>query len=105
MRGVRRRRAAFPDLQITIEDLFSTGNAVPVCGAWQGVQYGSLPQWGCRRWGDRWRENRSSSGAACGRLSEAWIVQDNLTMLRQLGIITDEELADAGTSTVATPAP
>ena len=41
----------------------------------------------------------------CGELAENWIVQDNLTMLRQLGIITDEELATAGTPTVATPAP
>jgi hypothetical protein len=42
---------------------------------------------------------------ACGRIAEEWILPDNLTLLRQLGIITDEELADAGTPTVATPAP
>ena len=42
---------------------------------------------------------------ACGQLAENWIVQDNLTMLRQLGIITDEELATVGTPTVATPTP
>ncbi len=42
---------------------------------------------------------------ACGQLTENWIVQDNLTMLRQLGIITDDELADVGTPTVATPVP
>jgi hypothetical protein len=41
----------------------------------------------------------------CGQIMENWIVQDNLTMLRQLGIITDEELATAGTPTVATPEP
>jgi hypothetical protein len=42
---------------------------------------------------------------ACGRLAEQWVVTDYLTMLRQLGIVTDEELATAGTPTVATPAP
>jgi hypothetical protein len=38
-------------------------------------------------------------------MAEGWILPDNLTMLRQLGIITDDELADAGTPTVATPVP
>jgi hypothetical protein len=33
------------------------------------------------------------------------VVTDYLTMVRQLGIVTDEELATAGTPTVATPAP
>ena len=42
---------------------------------------------------------------ACGKLSEGWALPDNLTMLRQLGIITDDELTDSGTPTVATPAP
>jgi hypothetical protein len=36
---------------------------------------------------------------ACGQLAENWIVQDNLTMLRQLGIVSDEELTTAGTPT------
>jgi hypothetical protein len=36
---------------------------------------------------------------------ETGIVQDHLTMLRQLGIITDDELATVGTPTVATPQP
>jgi hypothetical protein len=42
---------------------------------------------------------------ACGQSAELWIVQDNLAMLRQLGIVTDDELATAGTPTVATPTP
>jgi predicted ester cyclase len=42
---------------------------------------------------------------ACGQVAEVWVLVDNLTMLRQLGIISDEELRDAGTPTVATPAP
>ena len=41
----------------------------------------------------------------CGQIVENWIVQDNLTMLRQLGTITDDELATVGTPTVATPEP
>jgi len=43
--------------------------------------------------------------AECGKVAEVWILVDNLTMLRQLGIITDEELRSVGTPTVATPVP
>lgn len=42
---------------------------------------------------------------ACGQIAENWIVQDDLTMLRQLGVITDGELAGVDAPTVATPAP
>jgi hypothetical protein len=38
-------------------------------------------------------------------LAEVSVVADNLTMLRQLGIVSDEELATADPPTVATPAP
>ena len=34
---------------------------------------------------------------ACSRLAGSQVMQDNLTMLRQLGTITDEELAMSGT--------
>jgi hypothetical protein len=51
------------------------------------------------------RESFAFYRVACGTIAEGWVLPDNLTMLRQLGIITDEELADAGTPTVATPAP
>ena len=54
-----------------------------------------------------WRRPGEYSPPCAGRccIVENWIVQDNLTMLRQLGIITDDELATVGTPTVATPAP
>ncbi len=42
---------------------------------------------------------------ACGKLAEQWLVLDYLTMLRQTGLITDDELAIAGEPTVATSEP
>ena len=73
---------------------------------WSGTQDGPLPQFGAPATGRPMaRESLVVWRVACGELAENWIVQDNLTMLRQLGIITDEELATAGTPTVATPTP
>ena len=51
------------------------------------------------------REGIVIYGVARGQIAENWIVQDNLTMLRQLGIITDEELRTVGTPTVTTSVP
>ncbi len=97
---------AFPDLHVTIEKLIATEDTVVVWNIWRGTQDGPLPQWDAPVTGQTMeRESIIIYGVACGQIVENWIVQDNLTMLRQLGIITDEELADAGTPTVATPVP
>jgi steroid delta-isomerase-like uncharacterized protein len=98
--------AIFPDLQIAIEDLYSTGDTVISTQVWTGNQEGPFPQWGAPATGRRMsRESIVIWRVECGQIMENWIVQDNLTMLRQLGIITDEELASVGTPTVATPEP
>ena len=41
----------------------------------------------------------------CGQLVEQWDVADYLGLLRQVGIVADDELEAVGTPTVATPAP
>jgi steroid delta-isomerase-like uncharacterized protein len=97
---------AFPDLHITIEKLIATEDTVVVWNIWRGTHEGPLPQWDAPVTGQAMeRESIVIYGVACGQIAENWIVQDNLTMLRQLGIIADEELADADTPTVATPVP
>jgi predicted ester cyclase len=97
---------AFPDLHVTIEKIIATEDTVVVWNIWRGTQEGPLPPWDAPVTGQTMeRESIIIYGVACGQLVENWIVQDNLTMLRQLGIITDEELADADTPTVATPVP
>jgi predicted ester cyclase len=90
--------AAFSDLQVSIEELFATEDTVVSFVVWRGTQDGPLPQWDAPVTGQPMeRESLVVWRVACGQLAENWIVQDNLTMLRQLGIITDDELATAGT--------
>ena len=73
---------------------------------WTGTQDGPLTQWGAPETGlPMARESLVVWRVVCGELAENWIVQDNLTMLGQLGVITDDELATVGTPTVATPVP
>jgi predicted ester cyclase len=103
---IRELRREFSDLQITIPDMVAEGDTVAIRMTFSGTQAAPLDAWGSPNTGrsmDRgvWAFHR----IACGRIAEGWVLPDNLTMLRQLGIITDEELADAGTPTVATPAP
>jgi hypothetical protein len=40
---------------------------------------------------------------ACGRIVEVWNQTDGLGLLHQLGIISDEEMADAEPAAAATP--
>jgi predicted ester cyclase len=98
--------AMFPDLQISIEALIAEGDLVTAFLVWHGTQDGPIPQWDSPATGRSMeREAINIWRVACGRLTEAWVVADNLTMLRQLGIISDEELATVDTPTVATPVP
>jgi steroid delta-isomerase-like uncharacterized protein len=97
---------AFPDLHIAIEKLITADDTVVGWLIWRGTQQGPLQQWDAPVTGNAMeRESIVIYRVACGQIAENWIVQDNLTMLRQLGIITDEELRTGGTPTVATPVP
>jgi steroid delta-isomerase-like uncharacterized protein len=97
---------AFPDLHISIEKLISDEDTVVAWLIWSGTHEGPLPHWDAPVTGRAMeRESITIYRVACGQIAENWIVQDNLTMLRQLGIITDDELGDVRTSTVATPMP
>jgi steroid delta-isomerase-like uncharacterized protein len=97
---------AFPDLHIDFEKLITSEDTVVGLLIWRGTQDGPLPHWDAPVTGQAMeRESVVIYRVECGHIAENWIVQDNLTMLRQLGVITDDELADAGTPTVATPVP
>jgi steroid delta-isomerase-like uncharacterized protein len=98
--------ATFPDLQISTEEMIAEGDIVMTYQVWRGTQDGPFTQWGAPATGRPMaREAASLWRVECGQLAEVSVVVDNLTMLRQLGIITDEELATVGTPTVATPTP
>jgi steroid delta-isomerase-like uncharacterized protein len=98
--------ATFPDLQISTEEMIAEGDIVMTYQVWRGTQGGPFTQWGAPATGRPMaREATSLWRVECGQLAEVSVVVDNLTMLRQLGIITGDELATAGTPTVATPEP
>jgi steroid delta-isomerase-like uncharacterized protein len=98
--------ATFPDLQISIEELIAEGDIVMTYVVWRGTQDGPIPQWEAPATGRPMaREAAGLWRVECGQLAEVSVVADNLTMLRQLGIVADEELTTAGTPTVATPVP
>ncbi len=98
--------AAFPDLRIAIEKLIVAEDTVVAWLVWRGTHDGPLPHWEAPVTGRAMeRESVIIYRVVCGQIAENWIVQDNLTMLRQLGIVTDDELRTVGTPTVATPVP
>ncbi len=96
----------FPDLHIAVDDAMAEGDKVMVRLTWTGTQSDPIEAWGSPATGRRVRyELIAVYRVACGKLAEQWLVVDYLTMLRQTGIITDDELATAGAPTVATPVP
>ena len=99
-------RTAFPDLHVTIEDRIAVGDTVAMRATLTGTQAAPLTTWGAPNTGRRVeREPQGFFRIACGTIAEDWVLPDNLTLARQLGIVTDEELRDAGAPTVATPSP
>jgi predicted ester cyclase len=103
---IRELRMEFSDLRVTIPSMVAEGETVAIRMAFSGTQAAPLAAWDSPNTGRPMnREVWAFHRIACGTIAEGWILPDNLSMLRQLGIITDEELADAGTPTVATPVP
>lgn len=103
---VQRSLDEFPDLSGTIDDLVAEGDEVWVLVTMRGTHQGAFADLGAAATGKRaewsavyiWR-------VECGLLVESRVVTDRLSEYRQLGIVTDDELATAGTPTVATPVP
>src|SRR4051794_13012188 len=98
----------YPDLQTTIEKIMTEGDMVSALVTWSGTQSDSVTPWNAPA------ANKPVSyqymvmyRVECGKLAEQWIVADYLSMMRQAGILTDDELATLGSAadTVATPQP
>lgn len=99
-------RTDYPDLHFTIQEVVSTPDDVALRMVVTGTQADTLDAWGAPMTGRMMeRPTWAFYHVTCGKISEGWALPDNLTMLRQLGIITDDELTDFGTPTVATPVP
>ena len=97
----------FPDLQLTVDDVVAEGDRVAVRFTWSGTHSDTFDPWGAPATGKQtafW--GMAFYRVECGQLAEQWVMLDYLTMGRELGIISDEELmtieADAS-GAAATP--
>jgi predicted ester cyclase len=98
----------YSDLTITIDYMVAEGDLVSALLTRDGTQTDSVTPWNAPA------ANKSSTiwimllyRVECGKLAEQWAVADYLSMLRQTGIITDDELATLGSAAnpAATPEP
>jgi steroid delta-isomerase-like uncharacterized protein len=103
---IERSVAEFPDLSSTIEQVIADDDLVVVLTTLRGTHQGNFEDLGAPATGVSaewsavfiWR-------IACGKLAENWVTTDRLSQYRQLGIITEEELATVDTPAMATPEP
>ena len=86
-RGVANRRSAFPDVHVTIEDVFAAGDKVVARLSFRGTHKGEFqgiqPTGREVTWSGIWIYR-----VADGRFIERWHNYDMLGLLQQLGAIT-----------------
>lgn len=78
---------AFPDLQVTVEDIFGEGDKVFSRARIQGTNTGQLmgmPATG-KSFDLRWIMN--AARLANGKIVEEWEILDQMDLLRQLGVV------------------
>ncbi|GAA2361325.1 ester cyclase [Dactylosporangium salmoneum] len=86
---VLRRLAGFPDLTTEIEDLIAVDDTVVVRVVWKGTHsgtYGGLPPSGSRvevRVMSIWRFEH-------GKVVDNWTIQDQFSLLQQVGYLSQE---------------
>ena len=97
-------KAAFPDVRVTVEFVTATDDTASVVWVADGTHEGEFD--GVAPTGRRatW-EGISILRIECGRVAEFWNQTDALGLRQQLGIVSDEELADAEPAGTATPTP
>ncbi len=97
-------KAAFPDVHVTVEFVTASADSATVAwvaeGTHQGEFDGVAPTGRSAAW-----EGISLLRIECGRVAEFWNQTDALGLREQLGIISEEELADAEPAESTTPTP
>ena len=96
---VGRSLAEFPDLKGIIDETIAVDDRVVVLLTYEGTNRGAFNDWKAPATGRtaKW-QGVQIMRIACGKIVENIVVADRLTQLRQLGIISDDEL-----STVTAP--
>jgi steroid delta-isomerase-like uncharacterized protein len=79
-------RTAFPDMNITIDDMIAEGDRVATRGSWTGTHRGDfmgIPATGKQvavSYSDIWR-------LEAGKAVENWVQMDTLGLMQQLGVV------------------
>jgi predicted ester cyclase len=102
------QRANFPDVTVTVDQLMAEGDMVAAYTSWTGTFQGDtavlfgkeldIPAGSTSDW-----VSAVFFRIECGKISEVWPVSDRLGQLRDLGVITEEELQSV--DAMATPEP
>jgi steroid delta-isomerase-like uncharacterized protein len=83
--GIQAFRAAFPDLTITVEELFAEADRVAahisLRGTHRGEWLGAAPTGKTVTW-----TASCISRFADGKIAERWAIEDELSLMRQLGV-------------------
>ena len=85
---VTKYRTAFPDLRLTIEDIFAEGDRVAVRWTWSGTHQGDLE--GIAPTG----KHTAGSGISIyrfsdGKIEEQWENWDTIGLMKQLGVVSE----------------
>lgn len=96
----------FPDIQITVEQIIAEGDRVAAVMTWSGTHSDTIGQWNAPATGmPTTFAFMAMYRVECGLLAEQWVVLDYFSMVREVGLITDDELATIGSAAqAATPA-
>jgi predicted ester cyclase len=102
------QRANFPEATVTVDQLMAEGDMVAAYTSWTGAFQGDkavlfgneldIPAGSTSDW-----VSAVFFRIECGKISEVWPVSDRLGQLRDLGVITEEELRSV--DAMATPEP
>ena len=87
-------RTAFPDFRYTIEDVIAQGDKLALHLTASGTQRGEFMGIPATGRSATWQEAHFCRCAG-GKLAEHWVVMDQLSMLRQLGVIPTSTEAGA----------
>ena len=79
-------RNAFPDISVTVEDVITEGDKVAARAAFRAIhqgEYQGIPPTGK----EMTVELIGIFRVAEGKIAEAWILRDDLSMMQQLGVV------------------
>jgi steroid delta-isomerase-like uncharacterized protein len=87
--------SAFPDLNVTVEDVIAEGDQVVTRWTLRGTHQGEIEEFGPPTGKQVELEGITIHRIEGGKIVEEWESYDNLSVLQQLGLIPEQEQAEA----------